>query len=92
MGAKNFKKRIVKSTRCKTSIERIRQKANLTSQEHLSLRIVFTHSSLEQMLSHFSGECTFISWINYHEWHKIILYEDCYKTGCLVKKHGFGFK
>ena len=49
------------------------------------LRIMFTHSSLERMLSHFSSECTFISWTNYHEWHKIILYEYCFKI------HGLDF-
>ena len=30
------------------------------------LRIMFTHSNLEQMLGHFSSECTFILWTNYH--------------------------
>lgn len=45
MGAKrSFTKIIVKSARCNTSIIRTRQKANMTSQKHLALKIVFTHS------------------------------------------------
>lgn len=44
---------IVKSTRCKTSIIRIGQKANLTSQKHLALRIVFILSRFQTNVKSF---------------------------------------